>query len=86
MRGSQLVAASLGTGVDNAQALLLKIAGVAVIFVGAGLIWAAKKGNVADVIGTLAIVIVGLTVIVLGLGFATAGQSIGKTVLTFFGF
>lgn len=78
--------ASVDTGIDNTKALLLKIVGVAILFTGAGIIWASKKGQFAEVLGTVAIVAVGLTIVVLGLGFATAGQAVGQTVLAFFGF
>lgn len=72
--------------VANAQALLLKVVAVAIIIIGAGIIWAAKKGSFANVIGTVAILAVGLAVVMLGIGFATAGQSVGRTILAFFGF
>jgi hypothetical protein len=83
---AQLPAAAIGVGVDNTQALMLKIVGVTIILVGAGIIWASRQGKFASVIGTVAIVVVGLAIVVLGVGFATAGKAVGKSVLAFFGF
>ncbi|MGL5828255.1 MAG: hypothetical protein ACRC0L_01640 [Angustibacter sp.] len=83
---AQLSTAGIDTGVNNTQALLLKVVGVTIILVGAGIIWASRQGKFASVIGTVAIVVVGLAIVVLGVGFATAGRQVGETVLAFFGF
>jgi predicted phage tail protein len=83
---AQVQAAGLDTGINNTQDLLLKVVGVAVILIGATIIFASRKGKFSNVIGTVAIVVVGLSIVVLGIGFATSGKKVGQTVLTFFGF
>jgi hypothetical protein len=81
-----VVAAGFDVGVSNVQGLLLKLAGVAIIVVGAGVIWAAKKSKFGEVVGTVGIVLVGVSLIALGVGFAVGGTQIGRAVWSFFGF